>query len=175
MVTHKTWNGRRNWGKAAALASLFAVAIPASAARQGNLGATSTGSLDISLVINPLIQVSQLQDIQLQTLQGQSIEGSTPVCISGNYEGEFQLEAHGSGTGNEFELSAGQESIDYQVTLQSDASEVGLDPMAPSSALPLGTCEGTNRTLMVGIDGADTEAVQPGVYNGTLTLLVSPI
>ena len=175
MVTHKTWNGRRIWGKAAWIASLFVVAIPVNAASQGNLGGTSTGSLDITLVINPMIQISQLQDIQLSTTQGEATEASTPLCVSGNYDGEFQLEAQGSGRGSEFELSSGEDSIDYQVILQTEAGGVALDSMIPSQSLPLGACETTDRTLVVGVSETETESVEPGVYNGTLTLVVSPI
>ena len=171
MVTQQTWNGRRIWGKAALLASLVAVAIPVTAATQGTLGASSTGSLEISLVISPMIQVSQLQDIQLASMQGESVAGSTPLCVSGNYEGDFQLEAQGSGSNNEFQLASGGDSVDYEVSLQGEAESVELDSMVPSQALSLGSCEDT-RSLLVAVDGADTVGVEPGVYNGTLTLLV---
>lgn len=175
MVTQIMGNGWRIYRRLGALLlPLIAFVPPAHTATQGALGATSTATLDISLVINPMIQVSQVQDISLTTLQGEYSRGSSPVCVSGNYDGEFQLEVQGSGDGNDLALSSGDVTVAYQVLLQDESSEFPLQALSPSPALPLEDCAVASRNVVVDVAAEDTAAAQPGVYTGTLTLVVVP-
>jgi spore coat protein U-like protein len=165
--------------QAAALAAamlLWLCAVPAVAATQGQLGHTSSATIELSLTIQPLIRVSGVQDIELSADQGETMEGSTPVCVGGTYEGEYSIEAQGSDS--DFLLQSGEDSLAYEVSYSDASGEVDMQPSVDADGRPLASdiecAEGANALLTVSVDGAQTNAAAPGVYSDTLTLMVSP-
>jgi len=148
------------------------------AATQGDIGYSSKAAIELSLTIHPLVKVSGVQDIALNATHGESIAGSTPVCVGGTYAGTYSIEAQGSGSGNDFLLSSGDTTLPYAVEYSDAGGPVDLQPSSSSDNRPLAPSiectEGTNALLTVAIDGAQSGGVPPGVYNGTLTLMVRP-
>jgi len=150
----------------------------AHAATQGDLGYSSSATIELSLTIHPLIRVSGVQDIQLSATQGQSVEGTSPVCVGGTYAGDYSIEAQGSGGKNEFLLNSGDETLPYAVSYSDAGGAVDIQPSSGAGNRPLASsiecAEGANALLTVSVNGAQSGSVPPGVYNGILTLLVSP-
>ena len=103
-------------GKALAVAALATVAASnAFAATQGTLGATSQGSLDITLTIDQLVQISALNDIALGNYTGgANMTGVDDLCVYSNIGG-YQITATGDGTGSAFHLIGAGATIPYAV------------------------------------------------------------
>ncbi len=164
------------------LAGLLAAAtLNTYAATQGELGATSTGVLNISVGIGDSVRISNLQDIS-GTFDGTNdIVGSSAACVYRNGTGNYNLSATGSGTGGAFELTDGTNTVPFSVSfndgngaqaLTTGVQLTGLsgaDIMSPSCANT-----GDNGTIEVTITAADLSAVPGATYSGALTLLVAP-
>lgn len=145
----------------------------AAAATQGELGSTSSASLEISLTIAPLARVSALQDIRLTTTQGQAATGSSPVCLFANTQGTLSLTATGSGPASAYTLSSDSGDVAYQLSLV-DAN--GSTPVLAGAAVTTNSSTDpscTDNTTRLQVDVPDTSA-PPATYSGILTLLVSP-
>lgn len=168
-----------------ALKLLFKIAVALSvfsgtthAATQGKLGHFSRAEIGVSLTIHPLIKVSGVQDIQLSAEQGEAIEGTTPVCVGGTYQGSYSIAARGGGGANDFILDSGEDTLSYAVTYSDSGGAVELQPSGSAASRPLAAnlncTAGANAKLSVYVDGTESAAATPGIYNGTLTLVVSP-
>ena len=83
-------------GKALAVAAVATFAASnAFAATQGTLGATSTGSLNITLTIDALVQISALDDIPLGNYTGgANMTGADDLCVYSN-TGGYEITATG--------------------------------------------------------------------------------
>ena len=92
-------------GKALALAAFATFAAAnAFAATDGTLGATSQGTLEITLTIDPLVQISALDDIPLGNYTGAgNMTGGDDLCVYSN-NGGYHITATGNGNGQAFEL-----------------------------------------------------------------------
>ena len=149
----------------------------AHAATQGELGNTSQGSVEITLTIKPTVRISQLQDIRISSEEGESAGGSSPICLFASSSGQYTIKATGSGPNQTFGLQStdnSSQSVPYQVALSGPSAKVALTPGTPTH---LGdainrslNCENPN-TLDVLVPQQD---LPPGVYAGSLTLLISP-
>ena len=155
------------------------VAGSAHGATQGDVGHISQGTVGISLTIPPAISLDGLRDVELSAEQGQSLAGTTPVCVSGTYQGAYSLAAQGSGSDNDFVLDSGSEAAAYTVSY-SDAH--GSGELRPSGGVDerflasnTGCADGENAELTVSVDSADDPDRTSQVYTGTLTLLVIPL
>ncbi|MGK0260793.1 MAG: hypothetical protein ACI96M_004247 [Candidatus Azotimanducaceae bacterium] len=150
------------------------------AATQGSVGASSNGSLEISLTLGAAVRVSGLQDIELNATQGQDISGTSKVCIYSSGGNTFQLNALGSGQDNSFSVNFGSQSIDLNVVYSNDQGDFELEPGVRRSST-LGTSaddidcstNGPQGRVSVSIDGADSMSAETGTYLGTLTLVVA--
>ena len=154
-------------------------------ATDGSTGATSQGSLRISLSVEPHVRLSNLQDVRLTPDGSQQVSAHRELCIYSR-TGQYQLQAQGSGADASFMLSqvgytAEPNQRAYQVQYN-DGS--GLKPLA--SGVPLGglrgadpnsqTCSttGLNGQLLISSNPKSTQLQRAGHYTGTLTLLVAP-
>jgi hypothetical protein len=175
-------------GKALAVAALTTFAAAnAFAANDGTLGATSQGDLNITLTINDLVLISQLDDIPLGTYApGSNMTGSDILCVYSN-TGGYQITATGSGAGSAFELAAtggSGGSIPYTVDW-ADTGGAGSGTSLTATAPLAGQvdsvrspdCSGgtaNNATVFVTVTDADLAAAPADNYLGVLTLLVAP-
>lgn len=171
-------------GKALAVAAVITFAAgSAFAATQGTLGATSTGSLDITLTIDPLVQISALDDIALGTYTGGgNMTGADDLCVYSN-NGGYDITATGNGAGNAFELIGAGANIPYTVEWATTAGAgtgtaltTGVTLASQTGTFTGGpNCGGVdNAQVIVTVDSADLAAAPADAYTGVLTLLVAP-
>ena len=104
------------------------------------------------------------------------MEGSTPVCVGGTYQGEYSIEAQGSDS--DFVMQSGEDTLAYEVSYSDSSGEVAMQPSVEAENRPLAKdiecTEGANALLTVSVGGEQTSTAAPGVYSDTLTLMVSP-
>ena len=172
-------------GLAAGLAALTGTA--AQAAAQGEIGATSSGSIAISLSVAPRVRIGGLSDVSfVQVSPEDDAISAQNVCIWSNTATRgYSVTASGSGPGNAFTLASGALATRYGVAWNGAAGRASgarLDPGAPlagqaSSALTpdCGASGGASASLIVSIGTDDLQAAQPEAsYLGTLNLLIAP-
>jgi hypothetical protein len=170
-------------GKVLAVAAIATVAASnAFAATQGTLGATSTGSLNITLTINQLVQISALDDIALGNYTGGgNMTGFDDLCVYSNI-GAYRITATGNGTGAAFHLIGGAATIPYAVQWADEAGAATGDAMTSGTVLTNQTgtittpnCNnGNNARVRVTVNSTDLAAAPAQAYTGVLTLLVAP-
>jgi len=165
-----------------AAVALISMSGSAFAATDGTVGSTSTGDLDINLVIPNLIQVSSMSDIDLGSWNGSGAKtGSDTICVYDNSGGNYNATFTGNGSGSAFTLSDGSHTIAYTVTY----SDGGIASAVTSGTALTGqtgadqssfTCAtgGLNGTITVEVPQANMEAAAANTYSGTLTMVVAP-
>jgi hypothetical protein len=172
-------------GKALAVAAVATFAASnAFAATQGTLGATSTGSLNITLTIDQLVQISALNDIALGNYTGgANMTGFDDLCVYSNIGG-YQITAtgdDGSG-GTAFQLIGAGATIPYAVEWADAAGAATGDAMTSgtvltnqSGNLTTPNCDGGNNArVRVTVNSTDLAAAPAQAYLGVLTLVVAP-
>jgi hypothetical protein len=170
----------------ALLAPGLALAGPVEAARQGEMGATSSGSVGISLSVAPRARISGLKDISISDADpASSIRSTQNICVwSNSPAGGYTLTADGSGAGGAFELTGGQQTLAYNVewaqgagqasgqTLAGGQTATSLQAAATQSDCGSGS---GSASLIVAMDSAQLATAEPGTaYTGALTLTVAP-
>ena len=118
-ATHARQSSAR-WVTLCLLSCLLVTAQPSAlAATQGAPGNTSsTGSVDVDLVIGFRTRISGLEDFQLGTWSGSgSLTANDNICVGGNYfGGGYRIRASGDGEPGDpsaFTLSNGASRIKY--------------------------------------------------------------
>lgn len=175
-------------GMAAAIAMIatsLAGVLPAIAATQGAIGATSTGTTVITAVIPNLVRITGLNDISLGTWSGTGdMVGSDSLCVWSTTR-KYKLTATGSGASNAFTLTDGAPTpttIPYSVQwAQSTGASSGTALTSGTqisgqvtSATSTTCASGTNSTVIVTVLDANLQASPAATYTGTLTLVVAP-
>jgi len=170
----------------ALVASLLAFAGPAEAAQQGEMGATSSGSVGIYLSVAPRARISGLKDISISDADpGSNLRTAQNICVWSNTPaGAYTLTAGGSGSGGAFELTGGQQTLAYSVewaqssgqnsgqTLAGGQTAANLQAAATQSDCGSGT---GSASLVVAMNSAQLATAEPGTaYTGALTLTVAP-
>lgn len=168
--------------KTAALgAALTAMASIGHAATQGTPGATSTGTVNINLIVNNQVRISALTDITLPFL-GPDAVGTSDACIYRNTTGSYQITATGSGGGNAFTLDDGGGTTIAYLPEYDDGT--GFQTMVTGTPLTTQTgadndvdcanVAGSNGVVQVTVDGPTAAALPSNTYAGVLTLVVAP-
>ena len=173
----------------AASVGLLALAAgsAAQAASQGSLGATSTGSLSVSVSVPNRVRLSGLTDVAF-TNQDPSVAASNAqnVCVWSNTSTKgYNVTATGSGAGNAFTLASGASNVAYSVEWAGNSGQSAGTALATGAALTGLTSTATNATcsagasstasLIVKIPSANLQNMQAATtYTGTLTLVVAP-
>lgn len=157
---------------------------PAMAASQGSLGATSSGSISITLSVQPRVRISGLSDAAL-TVSDRSKAAAhvQTVCVWSNTAGNaYSITAAGSGPRGAFELSDGNSTVSYDVLWSSRVAEI---PVVLSSGLPSPSnagakdyeCKSQSEAgrLEIRVEPTALQIAESGAsYVGSLSLLVSP-
>lgn len=166
----------------------MAAATPAAlAASQGAVGATATGTVEISASVPPRARLSGLTNVTFANVNSASnARNAQNVCAWSNTPTRgYRITASGSGTGNAFTLSAGMLKVPYTVQWN------GTSGRTTGSALNAGTQSGgfvsaathqqcasgpsASASLIITISAANLQTMQPAVtYTGALTLLMTP-
>ena len=170
-------------GKTLAVAAIATLAAGhAFAATQGTLGATSQGSLDITLTIDPLVQISALNDIALGTYTGGGdMTGADDLCVYSN-NGGYDITASGNGGGGAFELIGASANVPYTVEWATSAGAgtgaaltTGVTLAGQGGTFTTPDCGGAdNAQVIVTVDSNDLGSAPADSYVGVLTLLVAP-
>jgi len=170
-------------GKGIALASLLAAAGTAYSAENGSLGATSSGSLDVSVEVADRVQISGLDDIDFGAYGGTgSLDGNDAFCVYRNGTGAYDVTINSAqADSGDFRLSDGSNFITYSVTFNDDAAITGGtdvssgDSLAGNGSANSLTCGGANNaSLGVSIAEDALQAAASGDYTDTITLVVAP-
>ena len=180
----------KNFLKTTALITSVLATSGAIAATQGTVGATSTGTLDISVDVEDLVRISGLSDILLTfdvTGTG-DIVGSSTACIYRNGAGNYTVNATGDGAANAFTIqNAAPVPTPIAYTVAWDDAVTGTAAVGVTSGTPLAgqtgantvsddcsTGGGANAFVEVTVPRASLVAAPAGTYNGTLTLEIAP-
>jgi hypothetical protein len=166
---------------ATTLAGLSGAALAAS---DGTLGATSTGTSDVSLTINDRVQISSVADIALGAYGGSgSLTGSSAFCVYRNGGDDYTLTLTADTGSFAVDSVTTGDSIAFaaKVDDDTDASDGLAAVYNTASANLTGSastnCGGSdNASLYVSFAEADLQAVSSANdYQATVTLLVTPI
>ena len=164
----------------------LAFAGTSSAATQGSLGGTSTGTVEVSATVPGRVQISGLSDIAFGTVDPAAAAASAEdVCVWSNTSGRaYTVTATGSGASNAFSLSDGSNSLNYAVEWAGTAGQSAGTALVSGTALGGLSSTATNPTcssgpaasasLIVKMAAADLQAAAASSYTGTLTLVVAP-
>lgn len=164
----------------------------AMAATQGELGATSQGSLDLNVTKSARARISDLNDLTLASwVTGEGdVKLTDDVCVySSKAQGGYTIKATGDGANSAFTLANGSEILPYSVTwnsggvgnladtgtaLTTNVTTARLTGAARDSSSCTGANPGPTARVIVSMLATDMDAAIDGTYDGTLTLLVTP-
>lgn len=175
------------------LLATSSMVTPALAATQGTLGATSTGTANISITKNVQAQISDISDMTLSnwSIGDGAVSLQSNVCVYSS-TGNYKVTATGSGLLNAFTIGSGLNLIPYTVTWNSggagNLASTGASLLAniqsgslSNASTSSSTCSGggaANDTARVVVNisqaSMDSAASSPTPYTGTLTMLVTP-
>ncbi|MGI9328635.1 MAG: hypothetical protein ACR2PZ_25695 [Pseudomonadales bacterium] len=148
-------------------------------ATNGEMGPTSTGSLQITLRVEPSVRISALQDMAISTAADQ--RGESPACIHASPGGSYQLSFSGSGQDQNFDLHSSEERVRYQVHYDDGHRTLAASPGMPLLGLqgadpvsPNCDTTGHNGRVIVEMAEPGQRDTPAGLYTGTLTLLIAP-
>jgi hypothetical protein len=171
----------------AAFAGCLATSTPATAASQGSLGATSTGSISITASVPNRARISGLTDVSfLNQDPATAASNAQNVCVWSNTATKaYTITATGSGTASAYTLSNGGGTVPYTVewaATSGQTSGTALTTGTASSSLTTGavnqSCSSAplaTASLIVKMATADLGTMSAGSnYTGSLTLLVTP-
>lgn len=168
----------------------------AQAATQGEMGASSTGSIAIGVRVAASIQTIGLSDVTLeQAGPAATAIQVRDVCVRSNTTTRlYSITASGSGPGHAFVLANGSEAAPYAVAWSSSPDRTSATLLTPGMALTGQTAtdcapgQTTTASLIVRAaplrgrllqasysDGSSQQFMRAeGGYAGALTLIVSP-
>lgn len=171
----------------ASCAMALIMAIPARAASQGSLDATSAGAVTIRASIPARTNVSGLIDIAFTDQDHASRHpGDQSLCMwSNTLSRTSTITASGSGAGGSFLLTNGYESIAYSVSWEAPRGQDGRSILLAGVGSPAfitsatqGDCNsnaGQSASLRVQIESGHPQRMEAAVdYTGVLTLMVAP-
>ncbi|TNF65515.1 MAG: hypothetical protein EP298_12390 [Gammaproteobacteria bacterium] len=163
------------------------------AATQGTTGATSTGTVDISINVGEIARISNLSDFNLGNWVAGTVTDQQNVCIYTNESlGQYTVTASSlNSQGGNFSLyDGGSNYLEYRVYWEDQAGgSVGTSTASWFGAGSSGTTSGAqsnanttsdtcggidNATLLVRVLNADLTAAVDGAYSDTLTLIIAP-
>ena len=158
-------------------------ASAAYAATQGTLGATSTGTADITVTISEQYRISSLQDYTFGTYAGTGdLTSNDDVCVYHNGDGLYTVTATGSGAANAFTVTNGSNTIAYGVAFNDQTGVVGQTALTTGNAsatqsganVTSSDCSsgGLSANLEVELLEAALQAAPAGAYTGTVTVVV---
>lgn len=146
--------------------AFLAVLLPVSAqaASQGTIGATSAGSIGISVTVPASVH---LQGEAAPSLDMTAGSAAYDACLAGKGIDAVSLAAEGSGANGAFTLT---DATGGDVAYLAELNGQPL-PLAPVELAPPGDCI----AMELSIQASDVEALKgDGVHAGVLTLIVTP-
>jgi hypothetical protein len=160
---------------AAVTVSGLSYPVPALAA-DGRIGATSTGSTTITLIIPSRIQVMGFNDIMLGPYNGVALTGSSPACVSRNGPGSYGVTM--TSANGRFVLTSDTQAATIPYTVAWGATALSYNKAAGAFApdnTTLAACTPVTNKLTVTVPRAHMDVAQPGAYADTLRVMVTPL
>ena len=156
---------------------------------QGALGATSTGTQDVKLLVPDLVQVSNLNELNLGTYSPLIAPAtSDDLCVyrRGASAGDYvlTLTSANQGGGTSFQMVSGANLLPYTVKYEkidgsaqvTPASGTTISRFSEANNQSISCTTGTlTNTIRVSVTQVDADAAKAGSYMDTLTLLVAPL
>ncbi len=131
------------------------------AATQGTTGATSSGDLVVSMIIDNKLKVSNLADVALGTYAGANLTGSEPICVYFNQTANYRITIDSNDVPGTFEMFDGvANNIAYTMTYDDG---LGASPVVAGTALVAQSTGGNDAAT-----GADDDCVTHTADNGTI-------
>ena len=174
-------------GLSAVIAASAVFAMPAQAATQGSLGATSSGTVAISASVPARARLTGLADVAFTSIDPASAAShAQSVCAwSNTATRSYTVTATGSGTSNAFTLANGALTVPYSVQWSGSAAATSGTALSAGTASSSFVSAATNQqcasgpaasaSLIIGISANDLQSMQAATnYTGTLTLLMTP-
>ncbi len=165
--------------------ALLFLANNATAASDGAIGTTSTGTSVITVTIPKLIRARSFADFAFGSYTGVGdLNMNDDLNISTNYgtaARTYRVTATGSGTASAFTITDGVSVLAYNPYYNDAtgiAGRVALVTTVPltaqaGAAKPLATAT-ANANLSIEILAANLQTVDAGVFSGTLTMVFTP-
>ncbi len=175
-------------GLALLAATSALVAVPVAASTQGSVGATSTGSVAITVSVPNRVQITGLTDIDFSNHDPLTqATASQSNCVWSNTATKgYTITATGSGTAGAFTLaSAALTPVNYTVLWNQTAAQTTGTALTAATASTgfVSTATRPGCTQAPSTSSSLTVQIAPGEmqnmasltnYTGTLTLLVNP-
>ncbi|WP_115711825.1 hypothetical protein [Legionella sainthelensi] len=172
------------------IVSFIALILPTLvfAATQGTLGSTSTGTVNVSITIPALVQITGLSDITLGSTSSFPATGNTTACIYSNVAtplGSYYVTATSQNTsGTDFRVKdSGTDYIVYSAfwnntsaAAQTTALTSGTKTAQQTggSAVSL-TCGGSsNANFNISFSASQVQGAPAATYTDVVTLLITP-
>jgi hypothetical protein len=174
----------RKAAAAMAAAGLLMLAAPAQSATDGNLGATSSGTAGVSVVVPQMVRITGLADLAINPYAGPTSAASGNVCVYSN-TGNYQITATTVETAfSMIGQTDATQSITYAVEWAATSGagtgtaltyNTALGAQSSGGAnLACANVGGTNSTLIVRVTDTDIGVATAQTYAGTLNLVVAP-
>jgi len=159
-------------------------------ATQGALGTTSSGTVNVSITIPALVQISGLSDITLGSASSFPAIGSTTACVYSNVASPlgsyFVTVTSSNASGGNFRVKdSGTDFIVYSA-FWSNTITVNQTPPSLGSGTKTAqqtggsatsvTCSpaGANANFSVSFNSTQVEGAPAAAYSDTVTILISP-
>jgi hypothetical protein len=166
----------------------FSLSKASMSATQGAAGSTSTGTLDISIALADVVQISSLNDIIFPVWGGTGgmIEFDDLCIYSNTAGGGYNVTATGSGSGSAFTVTDGSNTMAYNASwndvsgtntgMASLTTNVALTSQTGASTNSLDCSSGASLTSRIIIEfiEATLMGAPVSVYSGTLTFNIAP-
>ncbi|MEM9604284.1 MAG: hypothetical protein AAGA11_15560 [Pseudomonadota bacterium] len=159
----------------------------AQAATQGTLGASSTGTAEITISKGDVVLITNITDVNFPqwTAGGGDQNADGQACVYSS-TGSYSIQATSTNGTGVFEMTDGSNNaLAYTLSWIDDQSgaaavplnsgQVNTTTMAGSSSTSCADLSGVNARFAVSITEAALDAVPAGSYSDTLTLTVAPI
>ncbi len=185
-----TKNWQRNLLNSAIAASMLVGASMAGAATQGTVGTTSTGSVDLDILVPGLVLVNNLDDLTLTYAPGTDASDIEAFCVWSTPGLVYDITFVGANpnAGTTFTASSGSDDVEYSVEFDDQVGGInGWLPVSDNVTLINGGngfvsatgatpgCSTDNARIQItALETGNLDVVAAGVYEDTLTLLVSP-
>ncbi len=156
-------------------------------AEQGQLGASSDASVDITLTLGLLSRVTGLSDFTFGSWSGGNLSANDNLCIGVYGTTQYRVSATGDGDGfdiNAFALTNGTDFLPYRVFFNDQTGTTGQLELSSNSALLGQTTSGSffnlfgcfteNANIDLLIENSSLTTAGGGSYSGTLTLTMIP-
>jgi hypothetical protein len=168
-------------GLMAALIGMTAAAL----ATDGTPGATSTGTLSLSVTVPNIIVIRDVTDPAPANFDGSTdIDFSDSVCVGTNGAAGYTITATSvNTTSTNFELVNGTDTVQYNVAWANSSGATSGTAFGTSGATqnfnagPVSNigCATTNATAVITVPAANLQAVPAQTYTDTLNLTVAPL